>query len=69
VQRRKCTGCGLCEAVCPFEAISIDDEARVAVVNEVVCKGCGVCAAACWPGAIDILGMSNEQVLASIEAL
>jgi len=69
VQGRKCTGCGLCEAVCPFGAISIDGEARVAVVNEVVCKGCGACAAACWPGAIDVHGISNEQVLASIAAL
>jgi len=69
VQGKKCSGCGLCEAVCPFGAISIDGEARVAVVDEVVCKGCGVCAAACWPGAIDVHGISNEQVLASIAAL
>jgi len=69
VQRRKCTGCGLCQAVCPFDAITIDEETKVAVVNGVVCKGCGACAAACWPGAIDILGMSNEQVLAAITAL
>jgi heterodisulfide reductase subunit A len=55
--------------VCPFDAITIDEETKVAVVNGVVCKGCGACAAACWPGAIDILGMSNEQVLAAITAL
>ncbi len=69
VRARKCSGCGLCEAVCPFGAISIDGEARVAVVDNVVCKGCGVCAAACWSGAIDVHGISNEQVLASIAAI
>jgi heterodisulfide reductase subunit A len=69
VQARRCSGCGLCEAVCPFGAISIDGEARVAVVDDVVCKGCGACAAACWSGAIDVQGVSNEQVLTSIAAL
>ena len=69
VQADRCSGCGLCEAVCPFGAIDIDGEARVAVVNEALCKACGACSAACWPGAIDLQGFSNEQILAMIEAV
>jgi heterodisulfide reductase subunit A len=69
VRADMCSGCGLCEAVCPFGAITIDREAMVAVVNEVLCKTCGACAVACYPGAIDVQGFSNEQILAAIEAV
>jgi heterodisulfide reductase subunit A len=69
VRADMCSGCGLCEAVCPFGAIGIDREAMVAVVNDVLCKTCGACAAACYPGAIDVQGFSNEQILAAIEAV
>jgi heterodisulfide reductase subunit A len=69
VRADMCSGCGLCEAVCPFGAINIDRDGMVAVVNEVLCKTCGACAAACYPGAIDVQGFSNEQILAAIEAV
>jgi len=44
LDERKCSGCGVCQLVCPFSAIEMDDEKKVAVVNEALCKGCGVCA-------------------------
>jgi NAD-dependent dihydropyrimidine dehydrogenase PreA subunit len=41
----KCVGCGACAAVCPVEAISLENE--LAVVDEDWCIGCGVCATRC----------------------
>ena len=36
-------GCKICIALCPYNAISFDEEKKVSRVNEAVCKGCGVC--------------------------
>lgn len=68
VTRGKCTGCGLCEEVCPFYAIEVDATDQVAVVNEALCKGCGVCASSCRSGALDIEGVSDEETLSLVRA-
>ena len=40
-----CQGCGECESVCQFEAISVP--AETAQVDEAACMGCGVCVEHC----------------------
>jgi heterodisulfide reductase subunit A len=67
VDEERCSGCGICEPLCPYRAISYDGEPRVAKINEAVCKGCGVCAAACPGGVISARGFTDAQVLAEIE--
>ena len=71
VNEDECSGCGICELLCPFQAIELQpkDDKRVSHVNEAVCKGCGTCAAACPSGAISMHHFTNEQILAQIEAL
>ena len=64
-----CSGCGTCVSVCPYDAISLDPERKVAVVDEALCKGCGTCAGACRASAIDLNGFGNEQLLAVLGAL
>ncbi len=54
VDIEKCVGCGECEDVCTFGAISIVDEK--AVVDQDVCTLCGACAEACPEGAIEVKG-------------
>ncbi|MFC2067452.1 FAD-dependent oxidoreductase [Chloroflexota bacterium] len=65
----RCTGCGLCQEVCPFNAIDIDTKEKVAVVNEVLCKGCGICASSCRSSALTIEGFSDQQTLSLIQTL
>ena len=68
VDTRRCSGCGLCVLVCPYNALEIDEEKRVAVVNRAMCKGCGACSATCRSSAIDVMGYTDGQVYAIINA-
>jgi heterodisulfide reductase subunit A len=64
-----CSGCRICNGLCPFNAISFDAGRQVSVINSALCQGCGTCVAACPAGAIRGSGFSDEQVLAQIEGL
>jgi heterodisulfide reductase subunit A len=61
-----CQACGLCIEICPYKAISLDEEKNVAVVNVALCKGCGLCATSCRCGAPDVGGFTNEEILAQL---
>jgi heterodisulfide reductase subunit A len=72
VDAMRCIGCLLCAEVCPFSAIDSQitaDGRTVAVVNESLCKGCGLCVAACRPGAANLHGFTQQQLLAEVMAL
>jgi len=49
VDSEKCTGCGICEDVCPANAIKVNGQA---IVNAEACTGCAVCVMECPNGAI-----------------
>jgi heterodisulfide reductase subunit A len=65
----QCSGCRLCNGLCPFNAISFNEEHKVTEINAALCQGCGTCVAACPAGAIQGSGFSNEQLFAQIEGL
>ena len=66
----KCTSCGICARVCPFNAIVVDVKAKTpAKVIEASCKGCGTCGAACTFGAITMRHFTDAQMYAQIEAI
>lgn len=69
VDESKCSGCRICNNLCPFNAILFHADRMVSEVNPALCQGCGTCVAACPAGAISGTGFSNEQILAQIEGL
>jgi len=62
-----CSGCRLCNTLCPFNAISFDEKKKVSAVNDAMCKGCGTCAAACPGGAIQQQHFKDRQLLEEIQ--
>ncbi len=64
-----CCGCQTCVNVCPYSAISYDEEKKVSVVNEILCKGCGTCGPTCPTGAIRCRHYTDQQILSQIEGL
>ncbi len=69
IDERICSGCQLCALVCPYSAISFDEEKKVCRVNEALCKGCGACIGGCPSDAIALSHFTNEQILAEMEGM
>jgi len=69
VDQDKCSGCRICNELCPFNAITFLEDRMVTEINPALCQGCGTCVAACPAGAISGTGFSDEQVMAQIEGL
>ncbi len=69
IHEELCSGCRICNTLCPFNAIEYEAEKEVSVINQALCKGCGTCVAACPAQAISGAHYSNEQVLAELNGL
>jgi len=66
----KCTSCGMCARVCPYNAITVDKKnKRPAVVIEAACAGCGTCAAECPFDAIEMNHFTDSQILSQVDAI
>jgi len=64
-----CSGCRLCNDLCPYGAIGFDESKKTSSVNPALCKACGTCAAGCPSGAIRALHFADEQIYAEIEGV
>jgi heterodisulfide reductase subunit A len=69
IHEDNCSGCRLCNNLCPFNAISFNEEKEVSVIEHALCKGCGTCVAACPASAITGAHFNNNQIFAEIEGL
>ena len=71
VDTDKCFGCGICEYLCPYGSIKVEqtDRGNRAQTISASCKGCGICASKCPRLAISMGRFTDEQILSQIDAL
>ena len=69
IDEEKCSGCHVCIALCPYNAISFDHEKEVAKIDEALCKGCGACVGACPSKAITQKHFRDEQIFEEIKEI
>lgn len=69
VQEEYCSGCRICNNLCPYGAIEFLEERKVSSVNEALCKGCGTCVAACPSSAMTGQGFTDAQILSELAGL
>lgn len=64
----KCTGCGVCEKLCPQQAITVrkDGAGFGLVLDPARCNACGLCKKACIKQAIEDWGIVPIQSLAPV---
>ncbi len=65
----KCLGCGLCNTVCPYEAMTLEktDTGKRAKNIAANCKGCGTCASSCPQRAISIPHFTDPEIVAQLK--
>jgi heterodisulfide reductase subunit A len=69
INAEACSGCRICNNLCPYNAIEYHDIDNVSWVNPALCKGCGACVAACPSQAITGAHFSTQQIMDQIEGL
>ena len=67
VDKEKCTSCGICAKVCPYNAVTVDVKSKKpASVIQAACAGCGTCAAECPFDAIEMTHFTDPQILSQV---
>jgi ferredoxin len=64
IDDEKCTGCGVCEEVCPVEAVEVSD--GVGRIDQDRCNECQACVEACPNGAILMVIEPAEEKATSL---
>ncbi len=69
VDEELCSGCRVCNDLCPYNAIIFDEEKDVSRVEEALCKACGTCVSACPSAAIIGKHFTDQQIIAELEGI
>jgi coenzyme F420-reducing hydrogenase delta subunit/ferredoxin len=62
----KCTKWKACEAICPVNAIGVDEVPRI---DEIACIGCGACVSECPEHVFELKNYTDSQVEAEMKGL
>jgi len=65
----QCSGCRICNNLCPYNAITFLDDQKISQVITAMCQGCGACVSACPSAAITGAHFTADQVMSQIEGL
>jgi heterodisulfide reductase subunit A len=69
IEAAKCSGCRICNNLCPYGAIIFHADTNVSEVITALCQGCGACVSACPSDAINGAHFTNDQVMSQIEGI
>jgi len=53
LDNEKCTGCGMCVAVCPHAVFKVEN-GKASITDRDLCMECGACAENCPAGAVSV---------------
>jgi heterodisulfide reductase subunit A len=63
-----CVRCQRCVDICPYGARSYDEALDKIIVAPATCQACGMCGVACQNNAAEVMGWSDKQIMAVIDA-
>jgi heterodisulfide reductase subunit A len=69
IDEENCSGCRICNNLCPYGAIDFIEDLSVSRVNPALCKGCGTCVAACPSQVITGAHFTYDQIMAEIDGI
>jgi heterodisulfide reductase subunit A len=69
INEDQCSGCRICNLLCPYGAITFIEDKKVSRINDAICKGCGACVAACPSSAIKHKHYTTQEIMAQIEGI
>ncbi len=69
INSEQCSGCRICNDLCPYSAIVYHEDRKVSEVISALCQGCGTCVAACPSAAISGAHFTRQQLMAQIEGI
>lgn len=69
IDEDRCSGCRICNDLCPYQAIEFIEDEGVSRINSALCKGCGTCVAACPQGIIEARHFTDRQIVSEIEGI
>ncbi len=69
IKESQCSGCRMCNNLCPYNAITFHEDRKVSEVITALCQGCGACVSACPSAAISGAHFTTNQVMSQIEGI
>ncbi len=69
INEERCSGCRICNNLCPYSAIDFISDLGVSRVNPALCKGCGTCVAACPSQVIEGQHYTFSSLMSQIEGV